>query len=721
MATITNTLRYKLVCSGYGERVVTPLGESSFRVNYELNDKPNDPRFGYDLTFTGNLVFIGEDYGWLLGAEEGGYRCTDMFLELESNGCGEGWEEILTGTKVKLSQGNWDLDRCQVTLPVINTDPYECINEKKGDDLDMFMVAGDTVSVRLYDYEPVFEYNYSELNGEPTDIDAQNFEHYPNRKAEYPGFGCEGEIEDPYFPQSDTTLFITDQLNELVRNAVTFNEVLSTGSTPYHSDYPTFSGAFDAIAAGWRLYFYAYYISSIEGATFGLKFDGYYRWVREIKDVTIGTVMPDDWVYVGVVGGLDRWARPPVLSPRKRINKPVFKFTPPAGSERNRIILEGSNYIVGADTNIIDLYDDNGGGVGNGNVYGIKSIPNGKLLNDVIEYAVNAACPDLTVKSEFFQINPTTVTSTNYVTGAATFVDKIILFQKSDVKRPFASSQATVGIFTLKELLNWLLVQFQVKYCIFGTTLRLEHVSSPLYKKPATINLTVPPYSDMIRGYNRYTYDTGGLAARAAFKFMEERKQILFLPDDDFAGLPINYDGSCVNRKDNESVIEYNAGRLTNDVIYILTNSGGYEAQVTDNNTSNKYVVVEDNDRRQIANDGFTMMASKIVSGTRYGITATSILNDRNYINNVLGFALLHHAFWRDEANAETGTINGSAVTFDTTRPIKKQVQLPFKMCCITGFDPYEAIVSEMGTGIVKAAEWSPFDSVMKVELMYRL
>lgn len=719
MATITNTLRYKLVCSGYGERVVTPLGESNFRINYVINDKPNDPRFGYDLTFTGDLVFIGEDFAWLLGAEEGGYRCTDMFLEMESNGCGEGWQEILAGTKVKLSQGQWDLDNCKVTLPVINTDPYECINENKGDQINLFDTTGGAQSVILYDYDPLFEYAVKEVVVEMMEYSDQAFENYPNRRAEYPGFGCDLEIEEPYYPETGTAsleLFDLPDLTKLNRNAVTYNEYLSTGSIPAHPDY---ASPYDAIAVGWRLHYAMYHIFNTTTSGDGMGYRGIWRWVREYKLVATGTPMTDDWIFIETIGGDDKYAKAPSLVPRTRRYEPSRLSASFANLYEVRFFM--TNYIVGADTVVLDPNERNTNSGAGDNVYGIKTLNNGRLLNNLIQLAVTNACPDLTVKSEFFQINPTTTTSTNYVTGTTTFVDKIVVFQKSDVKRPFASSAATIGLVTLKELFDWLFYQFKVKYCIFGTTLRIEHVSSTLYRKPAGIDLTAPPFSDMIRGYNRYGYDTGDLAARFVFRFMEARKQLLFSPDDDFAGLPITYGGSCVNREENGSVMEFQLARVTNDVMYILLNGGGASRELIDNETNNKYTVYDEVRTGIISDEGFVFVATKMVGDDRYGVARAGILSDLSIFNNVLGFASLHDAFWRDEANSETGTINGSAVTFDSTRPIKKQVQLPFKMCCITGFDPYEAITSEMGTGIIKAAEWSPFDSVMKVELMYRL
>lgn len=718
----TNKLTYILSCPGYGDRTASPLGESSFKVTWKLIDDPGNPRYGYDVAFTGSLKFTGPDFQWLYEAETTGFRCSDMFLQLLTDQCGgmdDDLVEILEGTKINLAKGTWNLDRCEVTIPVISPDPYECLNERKVDQLNMFDVPSDSVSVRLYDYVPTFEYSLMEAGEDAMNVEDQHFKSYPNRRAEYPGFGCEGEEFDPYYYESSGTLFDSEDLRELHRNPVTFEEILSTGSTPQHIDYPGLAGAFDAVANGWRLHYFHYRVSNTVGSANTLNWFGRWRWVREIKDVAIGTPMPDDWVYVGEVSGMDRWARPPVMVPRTR----VYKSSEQQVNFPNSVAVKFfyTNYIVGADTNIVNPNEQSTATLSYENIYGLKELPNGKLLNSVISYAFNHCCPGLTVKSEFFQINPDVVTSTNYVTGELSFVDKIVLFQKSDVKRPWASEHTTVGTFTTDELLQWLLMQFKVKYCIFGNVLRIEHCTSPVYIRAATINLTTPPYNRMLAGTSTYTYEIDGLHSKETFSFQEARKQVSFEPEDDFAGVPILYYGACVNRKENENVYDRRLARITNDVMFILINSGGAETRVTDNETSNSYKVSSDVKTGVISDDGFCFVASRIGGdGNRYGVVLPSILNSRNIINNVLGWAFLHDKFYRSLANSNTGNMNLVDITFDSVRYIKKQIRLPFTVCCVAGFDPYEQIISSLGTGIIKNAEWMPHNQTMSVELLFQ-
>lgn len=720
----TNKLRYVLDCPGYGSQEATPLGESSFAMSYTLNNSDTSPRYSYDIEFNGALIFNGADFNFLYGAETGGFRCADMTVQLLSDGCGEGWEELLEGTKIKLSDGKWDLDQCTVTIPVISPAPYEALDEKKVDKLDMFTLFSPE-GVKMYDYVPQFQFSYMPFDsggGAGFDLSAQEFAHYPNKRAQYPGFSVEGEKSDPYWPESDTKVFNTNDLKQLTRNPVTFEEILSTGSIPMHFDYPTYSGAFDAIAAGWRLYYFRYKIFNNTTMGSAMGYEARYRWVREIIYVPTGTPMASDWIYAGASGGDDIYVRPPILMPRTNIYKPAY--TSETFLNENLVFFEQTTYIVGATTNIINPYDNNDdahAGTSNGNVFGFEDLPNGRLLNDVIVQSIAHCDPGLTVKSEFFQINPDVVTGTNYVTGQPSFVDKIVMFQKSDVKRPWATEHATVGNYTTDELLNWLYFMFKVKYMIAGNVFRLEHISSDYFRKPATINLTAPPLNRMLAGTRVYTYESKALPSKETFSFMEGRIQVSFGPEDDFVGTPITYDGSCVNRTDKGNIQDRKVERVTTDILFILINSGGTSTQVQESDTANKYTVYQDAGNGVISDDGFCFVASKIVSGVRYGFRLPGILETVDRINNVLGWAHLHNAFYRHEANAQSGTINAAGVTFYTTKPIRKQMRLPFDMCCVAGFDPHEQIVSALGTGVVKTAEWSPQSAVMRVELLFPL
>ena len=77
-------------------------------------------------------------------------------------------------------------------------------------------------------------------------------------------------------------------------------------------------------------------------------------------------------------------------------------------------------------------------------------------LNSVIQVFVNQFCPNVQVVSDFFQINPQNQSEINYVTGQRTQTNNLILFQKSDVKRPNVSGNAWKAEWTFEKLMETL-------------------------------------------------------------------------------------------------------------------------------------------------------------------------------------------------------------------------------------------------------------------------
>lgn len=718
-----NNLSYRLVLDGYGDRVVQPLGERGFRIQYRLS-QDSGYRYAYDIVCSGALTFTGADFDWILGAEEGGYRCSDMYIVIQSPKCEHEDEDdsILPNAIIRLSDGEWDLDKCRVTIPVVPNDPNECWNLRKDDEINIFEASETDILVNLYDYTPEFEYNLSIYPYSPFSPDSQDFKWFPNRYCEYPSFGCENEIELPFYPESDGVLFIDEELKSLKRNTTTYHEVLSAGSTPFMSLFPTASGAFDAAALGWRLYKYRYVINATDDDfPVVMGYLGYWSWCREVVTVPTGTPMTADWIFIETSGSEDRYARPPILTPRTRRYFPSQNF--PSGTGRLWAIqYEMTNYIIGDDTVITDAnkeYPDDADDPTDVNKYGLKVLKNGVTLNSILEYAINHVCPDLTVKSDFFQINPDSPSSVNPVTGESSYTDNIVVFQKSDVKRPWASESATIGTFTPQQLIDNLCAMFKLRWKIDGNNFIIEHVSSDVFRKPYELDLTDTSLSKYVAGLRRYTYDISKLPAKETFTFQESRKQRAFLPDDDFAGVPIEYDGRCLNRSEDAGVLATSLSDVTNDIMFILLNSSG--AEITDNQTSNSYQTVTEVTKSEIANSGFSFVATSVVSGDYYVVTAEEILSDNPIFNNVMGWAHLHSNFHTYEANAATGKINGSAVTFDSTRYVKKQVQLSIPFCCIKNFDPYKKVKTSLGEAIIELAEWEAHSNTLRLTLLYEL
>lgn len=732
---VTNRLKYTLHSPSAGDRDVFPTGESKITIKFELHDDEGDPVYDYIVSVNGTLTFSGDDYEWIKAIEDDTtVRGEDLLCQMIDIASGE---TIIEGTKIVLNNGVFDLDRCTVDIPVTTPDLYEVFNSAKGDDINFFdlLISGPFYDVKVMDYIPNFETNYSEIvpaGGTGTfGIGAQNFNYFPNSKAQYPGYGTEGEIPDDHFPSTATKLFDSADLVDLTNNATDGYAEINVGTKPFHNGYATPDLA---IADGWRLYAFRYDIfANAGGSATGYK--GMFGWIREVKDVTIGTVMTPEWIYVGVVGGLDRWARKPILVPRTNVNRTSFVTDAFPGEKQVRFIQ--TTYVVGMDianivagssypgitaptSPIVDTIQDQE----YKNYYSFDALVNGKALNDVIEFAVGKCDPSLTVVSDFFQINPVTTSTDNYVTGLPSYVDDIMMFQKSDVKRPFASNKATSGIFTGDKLVTWLLEMFDVKYRIEGTNFILEHITSPAFVRVATRNLTDPPLNERLAGLRRYSYDqTQKLPAKETFTFMEARPQGDTDPLNDLNGVPILYYGSNVDRTKDAGVLAHTVDSITTDVYYIFIHSGGL-GYVTDETTQNPFPVQDAATDDTISDDGFVLIASNLVvsgmTSTRYMYIEDPIIGTDRELNNVLGWAFLHRYFFMTNRNTKQGNLNNADVTFTTTKYIKQSVDLNFDLCNLNDFDPFELIISALGTGIVKTAEFSPFDSTITVVLGYQ-
>jgi len=720
-----NNLTYTIISPTYGSRAVSPLGEPNFKRKTEIvNDEDRGALFDHIYTFDGTLKFVGRDYDFIMLIESDLVaRGEDLIIQIVDTATGL---EILEGTKLILNNGTYNHSKCEVTIPVTCPDLYELFNEKKGDELNMFEAAATLQTVKMFDYTPNFEFNTCEKVVGTTGLDGmtlstQNFEYYPNSRAQYPGFGCPGETADPYWFETSLKIFDTADLLTLTREpSATYEEYLTTGSLPYFApdaalllEYPaiSYTTAFDALADGWKLYYFKYDINSNEDGSVML-YIAKWQWVREVINVTIGTIMGAEWIYLGVFSGIDRYAKHVTLMPRTNIYRPAHKFA--AFPNESRILFEYTTFLPGIATSLVDPYDNSQ------NKFGYADLVNGLRLNDIIEYAVGYCCPALTVKSDFFQINPFTVSTTDYVTGEESFVNEILMFQKSDVKRPWAPEHATKGIFTTESLFSWLKTMFNIRYRIDGDNFVIEYVTAPYFVHALGIDLTVEPYLKWTNNRNIHSYDKSvKLPAKETFTFMEVRKQVAFSPEDDFAGMPITYDGNNVDRTSSGIVKEHKVDRITTDVYFIMEHSGGL-GYVIDTATSNPYPVQQSTDDNVISDDGFCLIASKIISGSRYGITKDAILDTQNRFNNVLGWAYLHTKYYREFRNAPTGTINGIAVTFASTKYIKKSEPYTFRFCDISEFDPFALVNSDIGEGVVRSSTFNFSKKMLTIELAFR-
>lgn len=300
----------------------------------------------------------------------------------------------------------------------------------------------------------------------------------------------------------------------------------------------------------------------------------------------------------------------------------------------------------------------------------VTQLDRSRLLVDAILVLIDATGCGLTgIRSDFFDWDPVGnapnylagenyVTRTRGILGAPSETNALLIIHKSDALNPTASNPATLGEMTIKEMFRTLCMMFEVFYDIDDAGyVRVEHwihwttpIGLDLHGRPDTIEPRAYQHlSDRIPRIER-------------LKFMEAQ-------GPDFVGKDIIYSGPCVQTKDDESVREYSAGRITTDIAFIFS------------------------DPDAISKEGFVILATNLVSGTYITIISNGPITSSLITNGPLATANLEAAFWTFRRYLKTGNMNGVDVVFDDIRTNVEQAGISTTMCC-------EALVFDMGHGV---------------------
>lgn len=316
---------------------------------------------------------------------------------------------------------------------------------------------------------------------------------------------------------------------------------------------------------------------------------------------------------------------------------------------------------------------------------GLTVIDNGLHFTEVMKELLKAVCPNLTLKSDFFQINPENVSGTNYVTGKASRVNNIIIFQKSDVKRPTATNNASKLEITLEDMLEVLKIMFNVKWRIEGNVFKLEHVS--YFSKNIGIDVTANELKKYFVGKRVYSYENSKIPQKEVFKFKEQQ-------GTDWQ-MEIIYQGCVSDNKKNE-VTNIIDDAMT-DIVFAMNNP----------EPDNKFV--EDN--------GFVLVSTRKINDEYYINSESSPNGSR--LNNTFAWVQLVRDYHYYERPMKTGKVNGTLTEFITTIPTKKgdRFAIPFNPCSV--FNPDDFIKTSLGNGILNSGKYRFKDSMMELELIY--
>lgn len=277
---------------------------------------------------------------------------------------------------------------------------------------------------------------------------------------------------------------------------------------------------------------------------------------------------------------------------------------------------------------------------------------NGRNLVDVIEFALNKFCPNLTLQSNFLRqlVNPVTGQNPSKTQG-------LQLHAISDIKDPNASEPATVERITLKTLLEDICVnRFNCFWRVDEGTQKLiiEHISDIFVYN--NTDLTAIDSGKWLERKNKYLYDK-------SFTPIEEQFQTLD-QGIDFTGVPISYENGCAS-----GVETYNSSTIFAEVKQIVESPDEFQ---------NEGVVLICPD--SLIPVGYTTYSSaKSEKGALTGIYEPNV---------AIGYANLQEAFWVDFRPFESGIMNDVFTSFNGVKVRElDEIEVPWN--CLFDFQPY--------------------------------
>lgn len=416
-----------------------------------------------------------------------------------------------------------------------------------------------------------------------------------------------------------------------------------------------FPGEADPESKGWRMINYRFTDSNWEtpqDPSNPLPSDGYgtYNIVWAREEITgDDSFLDHGWIGLGGIW----YARPPIL-----YNRQQESYNP---SRPNDIAWKWS---------VLD-----------------KEIDNGMSFESVFQQLLTRVCPDLTLESDFFQWNPENISSDNYVTGQLSKVNNMVLFQKSDIKRPYISGSSNRAEITFDDLLEDICNMFQLEWEITDDgKFKIEHIS---YKnRHQGLDTTRGQNAILNKAKRQYAYDNDSIPKQEVFSFMDNEST------GDFQAAPIIYTNPIAGKEKQEEA--YAVKNITTDVMLCLENPDG--------------------DSKKVSDDGFVLVACS----PGFGILRENSIRGGNTANNPLAWAQLHRDYWRHNRFMLNFRMNNSDTVALTVKPIKIQEQVRFQMCCDSDFDTDGLITTALGNnGVLQSATFNLFREIIEMTVAF--
>jgi len=291
--------------------------------------------------------------------------------------------------------------------------------------------------------------------------------------------------------------------------------------------------------------------------------------------------------------------------------------------------------------------------------------------------------------SDFFQINPNTVSALNYVTETTNRYTQMMCGSLSEVRAPQPTNAATREEVTWVDLMNDLKVMWNVDWYIDSNNdINIEHYTR--FNDTAGLDLTVAGYADYVSGTNKYSYDT-----RESPRFEE------WSMHDSDQGCLIEYDNSCGSIKINEDKKQYSVKVLYTDIYRCINDS-------TNLSGGTKGIFI-------CATDGTNILGST-TEGNDEMLLPRLVLRFHRFGRPQLSGTFTFNSMLGDATELEYGTMWNYSVN-----ERKKQVEITIPWCCEDEFNSAQTVTTAMGDGVVESAVHNLIDMNLKLKLKYKI
>jgi hypothetical protein len=664
-----NHYRYTIK-SRLGTMIADPLGEGDFTIEWQRED---DDKLDYEKNMSSKILFRFDPYQTLLKLNKSIYRCDLLEITIDRR-CGTEWNTWLTG-KMSLNDGEWDEYRCEVSIKLLELKLDQCFTDNKGTQIDIFQAVSTRYIAKTINPNITIEkVTYSEPftgdnctgeylwlgTGNPTEQGYTVYYHDEDQPDEE--HGCRR-----------TTKWARQVLTVPCADPSPGSEwILLSDGCP--GDDRVYAKPVVIYACNYQ---YPPVDSGLSGITMDCKILGDTGTLTQIDNGVHLRDVLNEFTNMFCAGITVKSNFFGINADNTPIGAPVYSGTTQVIASGFTIRVYGITAIIIKKGMILSVLG------GNYTILTVTYVPSpGYHL-----FTVDTLPPS--------GVNPLTpwaiyngLSGINYVTGAPSKTGNILIFQKSDVKRPTGTGNASKAKMTFEKLIKALTEMFWLKWRFENGQFRIEHVT--WYGKNPGIDLTDDRYKKRVIGLQRYSYDNAKIPQREEYTFKESGSP-------DFVGLPIVYTGGCAAAGPKDNVVKHSVEDFTTDVQYCIDNPSS--------------------DSERVSDDGFVMMATH-TDGTDYWIISEGTILGGSTLNNSLAWAQLHRDYHRYYRPLRSGIMNGVQTDFFSVQPTKQLGEITIPLCCGDNFNPDDTINTWDGPAVVSKATFSFNNEMLTLSLL---